>query len=73
MAGDVGGISTNSQHSAQGVGLIGYRFGLFGQDDANLVAGYRALHQKYEDGDGRHRFDWDVTLHGPLAGLTITF
>jgi hypothetical protein len=73
VAGDVGGISTNSQYSAQGVGLIGYRFGLFGQGNANLVVGYRALHQKYEDGDGRSRFDWDVTMHGPIAGLTITF
>jgi hypothetical protein len=73
LLGDVGGTSTNSQYSAEGVGLIGYRFGLFGQDDANLVAGYRALHQKYEDGDGRSRFDWDVTLHGPIAGLTIAF
>ena len=73
LLGDVGGISTNSQYSAEGVALIGYRFGLFGQDDANLVAGYRALHQKYEDGDGRSRFDWDVTMHGPIAGLTITF
>jgi len=73
LAGDVGGTSTNSQYSAQGVGLIGYRFGLFGQDNANLVVGYRALHQKYQDGDGRSRFDWDVTMHGPVAGLTITF
>ena len=73
LAGDAGGTSTNSQYSAQGVGLIGYRFGLFGQDNANLVVGYRALHQKYQDGDGRSRFDWDVTLHGPIAGLDITF
>jgi hypothetical protein len=73
LAGDAGGTSANSQYSAQGVGLIGYRFGLFGQDNANLVVGYRALHQKYEDGDGRSRFDWDVTMHGPIAGLTITF
>ena len=73
LAGDVGGTSTDSQYSAQGVGLIGYRFGLFGQDNANLVGGYRALHQKYEDGDGRSGFDWDVTLHGPIAGLTIAF
>ena len=73
LAGDVGGTSTDSQYSAQGVGLIGYRFGLFGQDNANLVGGYRALHQKYKDGDGRSGFDWDVTLHGPIAGLTIAF
>jgi hypothetical protein len=72
-AGDVGGTSTNSNYSWQAVGVVGYRFGLFGINDANVVAGYRALHQKYEDGDGRSRFDWDVTLHGPIAGLTISF
>ena len=31
LAGDAGGTSTNSQYSAQGVGIIGYRFGLFGR------------------------------------------
>jgi hypothetical protein len=72
-AGDFGGTSTNSNYSWQAVGVVGYRFGLFGTNDANVVAGYRALHQKYEDGDGRSRFDWDVTLHGPIAGLTISF
>ena len=72
LAGDVGGTSTNSQYSAQGVGLIGYRFGLFGQDNANLVVGYRALHQvrgrrrPQQVRLGRH-------LHGPIAGLTIAF
>jgi hypothetical protein len=72
-AGDVGGTSTNSNYSWQAVGVVGYRFGLFGTNNANVVAGYRALHQKYEDGDGRSRFDWDVTMHGPIAGLTISF
>lgn len=72
-AGDFGGTSMNSDYSWQAVGVVGYRFGLFGTNNANVVAGYRALHQKYEDGDGRSRFDWDVTMHGPIAGLTIAF
>ena len=73
LAGDVGGISTSDQYSAEAFGLVGYRFGLFGQDNANLLAGYRVLKQKYEDGNGRSRFDWDMTIHGPIAGLKITF
>ena len=73
LAGDVGGISTSDQYSAEAFGLIGYRFGLFGEDNANLVAGYRALHQKYEDGNGSSAFEWDVTMHGPVVGLTIKF
>ena len=42
-------------------------------EDQSELAGYRALHQKYKDGDGRSAFEWDVTLHGPAVGLTIAF
>ena len=72
-AGDIGGTSTNSDYSWQAIGLVGYRFGLFGTNNANLIAGYRALHQKYEDGNGRNEFEWDITIHGPVVGLTISF
>ena len=51
-AGDIGGTSQSSDYSWQAIGLVGYRFGLFGNNNANLVAGYRALHQKYTDGNG---------------------
>ena len=53
LAGDVGGISTSDQYSAEALGLAGYRFGLFGESNANLLAGYRVLKQKYQNGDGR--------------------
>ena len=73
LAGDVGGISTSDQYSAEAWSTIGYRFGLFGSDNATALAGYRVLKQKYKDGDGRHEFEWDMTIHGPLVGLKITF
>jgi hypothetical protein len=73
LAGDVGGVSTSDQYSAEAFGLVGYRFSLFGENNANFLAGYRVLKQKYEDGDGRSRFEWDMTIHGPIAGLKITF
>ena len=57
LGGDVGGISTSDQYSAEAFGLVGYR----------------VLKQKYEDGDGRDAFEWDMTIHGPIAGLKITF
>lgn len=72
-AGDVGGISTSDQYSAEAWGLVGYRFGLVGENNANFFAGYRVLKQKYEDGSGRDRFDWDMTIHGPIVGLKIAF
>ena len=73
LAGDVGGISTTDQYSAEAVGLVGYRFGLLGEDNARLLAGYRVLKQKFEDGSGRNKFDWDMTIHGPVLGLRIAF
>jgi len=75
VLGDVGGfgVSGKSDFSWQAAGLMGYRFGLFGDDDANVLAGYRALYQNYRDGNGRDEFQWDMTLHGPVLGLAITF
>jgi hypothetical protein len=72
-AGDIGGTDTSSDYSWQAAGLVGYGFGLFAEHDARLMAGYRVLHQKFSDGDGRSEFDWDVTMHGPLLALSITF
>jgi hypothetical protein len=72
-AGDIGGTSPDDQYSWGALGVVGYRFGLFGERNANLLAGYKVLKQKFEDGDGRSAFECDVTMHGPVLGLTINF
>jgi len=54
-------------------GPVTYRFGLFGDDNAKFGAGYRALYQDYSDGSGANKFEWDVTLHGPVFALGIEF
>jgi hypothetical protein len=53
--------------------LIGYQFNFFGEDNARVFAGYRALYQDYTDSSGTDKFQWDMTLHGPILGLAITF
>lgn len=53
--------------------MAGYRFGLFGDDNARFLAGYRALYQNYKSGSGSNEFKWDMTLHGPMLGLAIDF
>ena len=50
------------QYVAEAWRTLGYTFSLFRDDHATV-----------EDGDGRDRFDWDMTIHGPIAGLKITF
>ena len=73
LTGDIGGIAFGSEFAWNALGLLGYRFNLFGEDNAAAFAGYRALSQDYTDGSGGDKFEWDVTLYGPILGLLITF
>ncbi len=73
LAGDIGGFGAGSDFAWDAFGLIGYRFSLFGQENARVLAGYRALSQDYTDGSGTDKFQWDVTLHGPILGLLVQF
>jgi len=73
LEGSVGGFGVGSDFTWHAHGLIGYGFGLFGEDNATVFGGYRALSQDYDDGHGNDKFEWDVTLHGPIAGLRIQF
>lgn len=71
--GDLGGFGVSSDFTWQAVGAVGYRFGLFGEADANVVAGYRAIYDDYETGNGSNRFAVDATFHGPILGLQVVF
>ena len=72
VRGDVGGFGVGSDVTVHSVGLLGYKVRPFGLD-GTLAAGYRALYQDYTDGSGRNKFTWNMTLHGPVLGLAITF
>jgi len=71
--GDIGGFGAGSEFTWQAAGMVGYRFGLFGDDNARVLAGYRALYQDYKSGSGSNEFKWDMTLHGPVLALAISF
>lgn len=70
--GDVGGFGAASDFTWSALGLLGYRFDLSGRE-ATALAGYRALSQDYDSGSGTNRFEWDVTLRGPILGLMVRF
>jgi hypothetical protein len=48
-AGDIGGFGVGSDFAWQALGLVSYRFDLFGDSDAKFAAGYRALYQDYSE------------------------
>lgn len=66
MEGDVGGFG--SRLSLGGQAYLGYRTKLLGHDSI-VRAGYRALYQDYESKD----FDWKVTQHGQVVGVSMHF
>lgn len=70
---DIGGFGAGSDLSAQGQAYLGYRTHIFNQP-ALLRFGYRALYQDYKGGDILgHQFRWNVTQHGPVAGVSFVF
>ena len=71
--GDIGGFGVSSELTWQAMALAGYRFGLFADNDANAVFGYRALFDDYKTGSGTSRSGIDATFHGPILGLEIKF
>lgn len=72
LSGDIGGFGAGTDFTWSAMGLLGYRYSLFGIDMTSM-AGYKALYQDYEDGSGSGRFEWDMTLHGPIIGTVIRF
>ena len=71
--GDIGGFGVGSDFQWMATGLVSYRFGLFGENNSRFLFGYRALHQDYSTGSGTNKFEWDVTLHGPIFAVAIEF
>jgi len=70
VAADVGGFGVGSGSTWNMHLLLGYRLKL---DERDMIfrVGYRALHQDYDTGSGEARFEWDVTQHGPIVGISI--
>lgn len=68
LRGDIGGFGAGTNFAWQAAATFGYRFDLFGRE-ATAAIGYRALSQDYESA----RLNWNMTLHGPVLGLSLRF
>ena len=72
VKGDIGGFGVGSHFAYQVQALLGYHFPLFGIGSA-VWAGYRALYQNFDTGMGANQFVYDMTMHGPITGLSFHF
>lgn len=63
--GDIGGFGVGSDFTWNASGIFAWQ----PWKHVAFAAGYRALDQDYESGSGADRYKWDVTMHGPIAGV----
>ena len=66
---DFGGFGIGSSYAIQLYPTVGYDFAHW----FTLAGGFRFLKMKYETGEGRDLFVYDMSVYGPLAGLVFRF
>ncbi|CTQ72086.1 outer membrane protein [Roseibium alexandrii] len=70
LRGDMSGFGVSGETLSWSLnGIAGYRF----TDKATLRIGYRIYDIDYSSGTGSNKFAYDVTQHGPYAGLSYRF
>ena len=66
---DVGGFGVGSELSWNASALVGYGF------TSSFAAhfGYRALYVDFEQDSGSDRVEYDLTMYGPILGISFSF
>lgn len=71
IRGDIGGFGVESDLVLNGHVLVGRKFGH--RQQYAVFLGYRALDYDFSEGSGTNRFEFDMTIKGPLVGAVFTF
>ncbi len=71
VRGDIGGfgIGSASDLTWNLLAALGYEF----SERTTLWLGYRILDVDYDEGSGSDLFEYDISMSGPIAGLSIRF
>ena len=69
LRGDVGGFDVGSKFTYNAVGLVGYNISRV----VSLWLGYRVMGVNYESGSRLNKFQYDVTMYGPITGIVFRF
>ena len=72
-SGDVGGFGAGSKFSWQALAAINYDFCVRNNVTWSGMLGYKALFVDYSQGSGLTHYEYDMTMHGPIFGITARF
>jgi hypothetical protein len=72
-SGDIGGFSVGSKFSWKAAVAANYDFYVHDNVTWSAMVGYKALHVDYSKGSGLNEFGFDMTLYGPVFGVSARF
>jgi len=72
LSGDIGGFGVSSDITWSVTCVVGFHFRLFDLSSA-VYAGYRGLGTDYSEGSGLRTFEYDMIVHGPIMGFSVSF
>ena len=72
-SGDVGGFGVGSKFSWQALAALNYDFCVRNGIIWSGMLGYKALFVDYSKGSGLTHYEYDMTMHGPIFGVTARF
>ena len=73
LSGDVGGFGVGSKFSWQALALLEHEICRSKTATWSAMVGYKALNVDYSQGNGNTLYTFDMTLHGPILGVTARF
>ena len=73
LSGDVGGFGVGSKFSWQALALLEHEIYRSKTATWSAMLGYKALNVDYSQGSGLTLYTFDMTIHGPILGVTARF
>jgi hypothetical protein len=73
LSGDVGGFDVGSKFSWQVLALLEHEICRSRTVTWSAMVGYKALSVDYSQGSGLSLYEFDMTMHGPIFGVTARF
>ncbi|BBF92901.1 hypothetical protein [Blastochloris tepida] len=73
VSGDIGGFGAGSIFSWQALAALNWDFYATSSVTWSAMIGYKALYADYEKGSELTRYEYDMTMHGPVFGVSARF